>query len=119
MRYVLAFPALAAELDVSSCSIRDLPETGSRCACIAEWRQDDGDASADAMLIERFQGSRIRACLFDAQAMRLQLEQDLDAEAAEHDFMQIQLALRIKRMNQEIESLKARVNADPRAGPAG
>jgi len=33
-----------------------------------------------------------------------------------HDFAQIQLALRIKRMNQEIEALKSRVNADPRLG---
>ena len=48
--------------------------------------------------------------------MAVAIEHDLDAASAEHDFGQIQLALRIKRMNQEIENLKSRVNADPHLG---
>ena len=66
------------------------------------------------MLIEHFQGTEYADVV--AQVMSAAIEQDLDAESAAHDFAQIQLALRIKRMNQEIESLKAKVNADPRLG---
>ena len=110
LRCVLAQPALAAELDEELLDPERL-ETGA-LRLLAE-SQGDGDASA-AMLIERFQGTEFEDVV--AQIMATAIEQDLDAASAQHDFMQIQLALRIKRMHQEIETLKARVNADPKLG---
>jgi len=89
----------------------DRLETGALRA-IAELQ--GGGATSAAMLIERFQETEFADVV--AQVMAAAIEQDLDAASAEHDFAQIQLALRIKRMNQEIENLKAKVNADPRLG---
>jgi hypothetical protein len=107
---VLAKPALAADLNDELLDPDSL-ETGA-LRLLAESQGDDS-ASA-AMLIERFQGTAFEEVV--AQVMATAIEQDLDADSAGHDFAQIQLALRIKRMNQEIEALKSRVNADPRLG---
>jgi DNA primase len=110
LRCVLAQPALAAELDEDLLD-PERPETGA-LRLLAESQGDE--AASAAMLIERFQGTEFEEVV--AQVMATAIEQDLDAASAQHDFMQIQLALRIKRMHQEIEALKARVNADPRLG---
>ena len=110
LRCVLAKPELAAGLDDALLD-PDRLETG--VLRMVAGLQGEGATSA-AMLIERFQGTEFEEVV--AQAMAAMIEQDLDAASAEHDFAQIQLALRIKRMNLEIESLKARVNADPRLG---
>ncbi len=110
LRCVLAKPALAAGLDDGLLDPAR-PETGALRA-IAAWQGDD--APSAAMLIERFQGTEFEAVV--AEVMAVSIEHDLDAASAQHDFAQIQLALRIKRMNQEIENLKSRVNADPRLG---
>jgi DNA primase len=109
LRCVLAKPALAAELDDELLDPDSL-ETGA-LRLLAESVEE---AASAAMLIERFQGTAFEEVV--AQVMATAIEQDLDADSAGHDFAQIQLALRIKRMNQEIETLKARVNADPRLG---
>jgi hypothetical protein len=110
LRCVLAQPALAAELDDDLLDPERL-ETGA-LRLLAESQGDD--AASPAMLIERFQGTEFEEVV--AEVMATAIEQDLDSASAQHDFMQIQLALRIKRMHQEIETLKARVNADPRLG---
>jgi len=110
LRCVLARPALAAELDEELLD-PERPETGA-LRLLAESRGDE--AASAAMLIERFQGTEFEEVV--AQVMATAIEQDLDAASAQHDFMQIQLALRIKRMHEEIETLKARVNADPKLG---
>jgi len=110
LRCVLAQPALAAELDDELLD-PERPETGV-LRLLAETQGDE--AASPAMLIERFQGTAFEEVV--AEVMAAAIEQDLDAASAEHDFMQIQLALRIKRMHREIEALKARVNADPRLG---
>jgi len=88
-----------------------LPETGA-LRVIAEFQ--DESAVSGAVLIERFQETPFEHLVADVMASAM--TQDFDAASAEHDFAQIQLALRIKRMNQEIEVLKAKVNADPRLG---
>ena len=55
------------------------------------------------MLIERFQGTEFEQIVFQVQASAI--EQDLDDDAARaRTSAQIQLALRIKRMHEEIES---------------
>jgi len=110
LRCVLANPALAADLDEELLD-RELPETGMLRALAGQPMED---APSAAMLIERFQGTEYETLL--AQVMAAAIEHDLDVATAEHDFAQIQLALRIKKMNLEIESLKSRVNADPRLG---
>jgi hypothetical protein len=110
LRCVLAKPALAAGIDYEMLDPR-LPETGALRA-IAEL--DEAGASG-GLLVDRFEGTEFQQVVFNAQAVVL--EQELDPGSAEHDFRQIQLALRIRHMNQEIEALKNRVNADPRLTP--
>jgi DNA primase len=110
LRCVLAKPGLVEELDDALLD-PELPESGALRA-IADI-QREGDVST-AMMIERLQGTPSGEIV--AQVMAASIEQDLDAASAEHDFAQILIALRIQRMNQEIEVLKARVNADPALG---
>ena len=111
LRCVLAKPALAAGIDYEMLDPR-LPETGALRA-IAEL--DEAAGASGGLLVDRFEGTEFQQVVFNAQAVVL--EQELDAGSAEHDFRQIQLALRIRHMNQEIEALKNRVNADPRLTP--
>jgi DNA primase len=111
LRCVLAKPGLAEELDDTLLD-PDLPESGALRA-IAHI-QREGDVST-AMLIERLQGTPAEEIV--AQVMAASIQHDLDAASAAHDFAQILIALRIQHMNQEIESLKARVNLDPALGP--
>jgi DNA primase len=110
LRCVLAKPELAAGLDDALLD-PDRLETGALRTIAGLQGQA---ATSAAMLIEHFQGTEYENVV--AQVMAAAIEQDLDAASAEHDFAQIQLALRIKRVDKEIESLKAKVNADPRLG---
>ena len=110
LRCILARPELAAELE-NDLLDPNLPETGALRA-IAEF--PPGGPVSGAVLIERFQGTEFEQIVFQAQATAL--VHDLADELAKEEFRQIQLALRIKRKNLEIEDLKSRVNADPRLG---
>ena len=103
LRCVLARPALAAELDRSLLDER-LPETGALQALTA-WI-GTGGAANEAAVIERFQGTEFEQIVFQAQASLL--EHGPDGDSAEHQFRQCQLALRIKRKNEEYEQLKRR-----------
>jgi len=110
LRCVLTKPALAAELEdglldsglPESAALRAIAELGSEAAL------------SGALLVERFQGTEFEPVVFEAQASQLAME--FGEQAAGEEFRQIHLALRIRRMNQEIEALKAQVNADPRLG---
>jgi DNA primase len=108
LRCILAKPALAAELEEGLLD-PDLPETGALRAIAGLGR--DGSASG-ALLVDHFEGTEYEQIVFQAQAAAL--EHELGEDSAEHDFRQILLALRIRRMHEEIDALKGRVNADPR-----
>jgi DNA primase len=110
LRCVLAKPELVARLDDTLLD-PDMLETGA-LRKLAELVGED--VTSDAMLIERLQGTEYESIVAKERAMAM--EQNLDSATAEYDFAQIQLALRIKRVDKEIESLKAKVNADPRLG---
>ena len=110
LRCVLAKPALAAALEFELLD-DGLPETGALRA-ISELSEDE--VTSGALLVDRFQGTPVENIV--SEVMARSIEDDLDPASAEHDFGQIQIALRIKRMNSEIEALKLKVNADPRLG---
>jgi DNA primase len=110
LRCVLAKPALAAALEFDLLD-EDLAETGALRA-ISELPEEE--VTSGALLVERLQGLPIEDVV--AQAMARSIEDELDPASAEHDFGQIFIALRIKRMNIEIEALKQKVNADPKLG---
>ena len=108
LRCVLARPALVAELDSGLLDER-LPETGALRA-LAAWLGTSREAS-EAGVIERFQGTEFEQIVFQAQAALL--EHGPDGESAEQQFRQGQLALRIKRKNEEYEQLKRRAASGP------
>jgi DNA primase len=108
LRCVLARPALVAELDPALLDER-LPETGALRA-LAAWLGTSRDAS-EAAVIERFQGTEFEQIVFQAQAALL--EHGPDGDSAEQQFRQGQLALRIKRKNEEYEQLKRRAASGP------
>jgi DNA primase len=108
LRCVLARPALAAELDDGLLD----PEQPETAALRAIATLAEGAGQGGAMLVERFQGTEHEQIVFQAQASSM--VQELDAEAASHEFRQIQLALRIKHVNREVETL----NRDAAKNPA-
>jgi DNA primase len=110
LRCVLVKPALAAELDAELLD-PELPETGALQA-IAEFQV--GDGVSGALLVERFQGTEFEQTVFQAQASALAMEL---ADAAGEEFRQIQLALRIKRMHRDIDSLNREAAANPALRP--
>jgi DNA primase len=111
LRCVLVKPALAAELDAELLD-PELPETGALQA-IAEFQV--GDGVSGALLVERFQGTEFEQTVFQAQASSLAME--LADAAASEEFRQIQLALRIKRMHRDIDSLNREAAANPALRP--
>jgi len=111
LRCVLARPDLAADLEDDLLD-PSLPETSALRAIAG---LDEASSVSGALLVDRFEGTEFEQIVFQAQAAGL--EQELSADAAEHDFRQINLALRIRRKNGEIEVLKGRVGADPRLNP--
>jgi len=111
LRYVLVEPKLVGELEIELLD-EGIPETGF--LNFIAGRQIDSNASS-AFLLEYFQGTDFEQMVFQAQTDAE--EQKLSRETVAVEFKNVHLAMRIKRMNQEIETLKARVNADPRLGP--
>ena len=111
LRCVLARPELAVELEEGLLDPVQ-PETGALRAIAAI---AGTDAVSGALLVERFQGTEYEQTVFQAQASSL--VHDLGSEVAGEEFRQIQLALRIRRKNEEIEDLKRKVEKDPRASP--
>jgi hypothetical protein len=76
-------------------------------------REIDENANS-AFLIEFFQGTDFEQMVYSAQAEME--EQRIPAETMELEFQSVHVALRINRMNQEIDDLRTKVNADPRLG---
>jgi len=107
LRCVLADPALADQLDAALLD-PGLAETRALRA-IAEFPRRGGVSGA--LLVEQFQGTEFEQTVFEAQASSL--VQDLAGEAASEEFRQIQLALRIKRKNREIDDLTRQVKSNP------
>jgi len=108
LQCVIARPALATAIDASLLDDRQ-PETAA-LRRLAEWVESDG-ISSEALLIERFQGTEHEALVYQAQAALL--EQGMPLEAAEPHFVQIQLALRIRRLHEEFEVLKRAAGSAP------
>jgi hypothetical protein len=108
LRCVLANPALAGELDQGLLDA-DAPESGALRSIAAELAASD--APSGGMLVERFQGSEYEQLVFRAQASAL--DHNLDADAAAHEFRQMQIALRIRGKHREIEALKVQVHGNP------
>ena len=111
LRCVLAWPKLAGEMNPDLLDER-LPETAA-LRTIAGWIEDEGELS-EAMLIERMQGSEHETVVFRAQASML--EHGPNEASAEPEFRQILLSLHIKRVNEEIETLKRDAATRPELG---
>ncbi len=105
---MLVKPELAGEVDPELLE-PGLPETAA-IQDIVRLASENGPAGA-AVLIEQLRGSGHAQAVFEAQASALQ--SGLAEEAAEEQFRQIQLALRIRRTNEECERLKQRISSDP------
>ena len=110
LRYVLLVPKLVKELEVGLLN-PNLTETGF-LNFIAGRKVDENASSA--FLIEFFQGTDFEQMVFSAQA-EIE-EQKIPVETMQSEFQSVHIALRINRMNQEIDDLRAKVNADPRLG---
>jgi DNA primase len=110
LRYVLLVPKLVKELEIDLLD-QNLAETGF--LNFIAGREIDENASS-AFLIEFFQGTDFEQMVYSAQA-EIE-EQRIPVETMELEFQSVHVALRINRMNQEIDDLRTRVNADPRLG---
>ncbi|MCC6209729.1 MAG: DNA primase [Burkholderiales bacterium] len=108
LRCLLVRPGLAAELDDELLD-PDMPETGALRAIAGLGL---GDGTSGAMVVEHFQGTEHEQVVFQAQAS--ELAQSLGSDAAVDEFRQIQLALRINRMDKDIRVL----NQDAARNPA-
>jgi DNA primase len=108
LRCVVMNPALAGELDEALLD-EDLPEAGALKAIAADVA--GGEGVSGAALVERYQGTEHEKVIFRAQ--KSGLEQSDTPESAAQEFNQTLLALRIRRMNREIDTLKGRMDADP------
>jgi DNA primase len=110
LRYVLVLPKLVGEVETELLD-PNLSETGF--LNFIAGKQIDENASA-AFLLEYFQGTDFEQLVYSVQT-ELE-EENLPIETIESEFQSAHVGLRIIRMNQEIESLKAKVNSDPRLG---
>jgi DNA primase len=110
LRYVLLVPKLVKELEVDLLN-QNLTETGF--LNFIAGREVDENASS-AFLIEFFQGTDFEQMVYSAQT-EIE-EQRIPVETMESEFQSVHIALRINRMNQEIDDLRAKVNTDPRLG---
>ncbi len=110
LRYVLLVPKLVKELEIDLLN-QNLAETGF--LNFIAGREVDENASS-AFLIEFFQGTDFEQMVYSAQA-EIE-EQRIPVETMQFEFQSVHVALRINRMNQEIDDLRTRVNADPRLG---
>jgi len=112
LRCVLSNPALAAEVDDELLD-PELPETAALRA-VVDLAPESGVSGA--VLVEHFQGTDHEQIVFQAMASTMAGEGNEgaapDAGVAQ-EFHQIQLALRIKRVHQEIDVLTSRVGSNP------
>jgi DNA primase len=108
LRCVLARPRLAAEIEESYLDPH-LPETAALKA-VAEYAQEEGASGSG--LAERMRGTEHERTIFKAQEQMLLLGVESDEAATELEFRQIQLKLRIKRKEEQIERAKTRSEAD-------
>jgi DNA primase len=108
LRCVIVKPELATGIDTGLLDEQQ-PETAALMRLV-DWVENDGVAS-EAVLIERFQGTAFEATVFEAQASVLQ--EAMSPESAERQFDQIQLAMRIRRKNEEYESLIREASGTP------
>jgi len=106
LRCVIARPSLASGIEDALLDEHQ-PETAV-LRQLADWVLHDGVPTA-AVLIEKFQGTDYEATVFHAQASVMQ--ESMNEESADQQFHQIQLALRIKRKNEEYERLKRDVGS--------
>jgi DNA primase len=110
LRYVLLVPKLVKELEIDLLD-QNLAETGF--LNFIAGREVDENASS-AFLIEFFQGTDFEQMVYSAQT-EIE-EQRIPVESMESEFQSVHVALRINRMNQEIDVLRTKVNADPQLG---
>jgi len=110
LRYVLLVPKLVKELETDLLN-QNLTETGFLNFIAGK---DVDENASSAFLIEFFQGTDFEQMVYTAQAEME--EQKIPIETMESEFQSVQVQLRINRMNQEIDDLKAKVNADPKLG---
>jgi DNA primase len=110
LRYVLMNPQLVDRLEAN---LLDQGLTETSFLHFVAGREIDPNASP-AFLIEYFQGTDFEQT---ATAARVAIEEEkLPIETIESEFNSAHLALREKRMNEEIDELRAKVNADPSLG---
>ncbi len=108
LRCVVMHPALAEALEVELLD----PETPEAAALKSIAADVAGGAQlSGAVLVERYQGTGFEQVVFRAQAASI--EQGDTPESAAQEFGQAQIALRIRRMHREIDTLKGRIGADP------
>ncbi len=115
LRCVLAKPDLVERLE-DELMDEGLAETAALRALRARYSEDgarDG-ASSWAVLIEAFKGTVHEAVMVRAQVSASEL--GLTEGDASHQFDQIMLALRIKRVNEEIDTLKREAGTRPELG---
>ncbi|KPK04810.1 MAG: hypothetical protein AMJ64_12785 [Betaproteobacteria bacterium SG8_39] len=110
LRCVLVKPVLVEALEPALLDAQAAESAALQA--IARWAAEGGEMSG-ALLIEQFRDSAHAETLFRAQAAVL--EHNLSEDDAERQFLQIQLALRIQRKNEEFEALRR----EAAAGPAG
>lgn len=106
LRCVLSNPALAVRIEPDLLDPA-LPET----AVLRALGEAPQEGALGALLVERFQGTAYEDVV--AEAMAAAIGAGLDDNAAEEEFGQIMLALRIRRKNEEIRALAERVKAEP------
>ncbi|MEW5863942.1 MAG: DNA primase [Pseudomonadota bacterium] len=106
LRCVLSNPALAVRIEPDLLDPA-LPET----AVLRALGEAPQEGARGALLVERFQGTAFEDVV--AEAMAAAIGAGLDDNAAEEEFRQIMLALRIRRKNEEIRALAERVKAEP------
>ena len=86
-----------------------LPEAAALKAIAAQVA--GGAPMSGALLVERYLGTEFEQVIFRAQAAAI--EQGDTPESAAQEFLQAQLALRIRKIHREIDTLKGRVGTDP------
>ena len=108
LRYVLVAPKLVGELRTDLLDDQ-LPETAF--LNFIAGREIDSNASS-AFLLEFFQGTDFESMVHQAQVDAEEFK--LSPDSVESEFQSAYVALRIAHMNREIDSLRAKVNSDPR-----
>jgi DNA primase len=111
LRYVLAVPDLVADLETDLLD-SEVPETGFLNFIAG---RDINSNASGALLLEYFQGTDFEGMVHQAQVDTEEL--NLSREAATDEFKSALLALRIRRLNSEIDELNRRAAADPALRP--